>query len=135
MKRFPKNNWKLKTRSSLPLHLAIAVIALFILGTIAGCGSNRTPSDDEGSAVATADVQATVEVAVAATVSSREGSGETTTNVKNDNVETNNAEGENDEPEAVDEQTELMQWVTANTRHYIGDPNAPVVFIEFSDFQ
>lgn len=113
----------------------MAVIALFILGTIAGCGSNRTPSDDEGSAVATADVQATVEVAVAATVSAIDGSGEASTNVEVDNVEASSAEGENDEPEALDEQAQLMQWVITNTRHYIGDPNAPVVFIEFSDFQ
>ena len=32
-------------------------------------------------------------------------------------------------------QQELMETVLAKTRHFIGDPNAPVTIIEFADFQ
>ncbi len=30
---------------------------------------------------------------------------------------------------------QLMDWLTARTRHFKGDPNALVTMIEFSDFQ
>jgi protein-disulfide isomerase len=30
---------------------------------------------------------------------------------------------------------ELMAYVVGQTRHFFGDPNAPVTIIEFSDFQ
>jgi len=30
---------------------------------------------------------------------------------------------------------DLMKYLTENTRHYKGDPKAPVTIIEFSDFQ
>ena len=30
---------------------------------------------------------------------------------------------------------DLMAFLTKNTRHYKGDPNAPVTIIEFSDYQ
>jgi protein-disulfide isomerase len=33
------------------------------------------------------------------------------------------------------QQQELMKVVIENTRHFRGDPNAPVTIIEFSDFQ
>ena len=33
------------------------------------------------------------------------------------------------------QQAALMQEVVAQTRHFKGDPNAPVTIIEFSDFQ
>lgn len=135
MKRFAQKNRHLPIKSSLPSYLAVAAIALFALGLVTGCGSNRSAVNDDGSEIADTDVQATVEVAVAATVSAIDGLGEASTNVEDDNVEASRAEDENDEPEALDEQAQLMQWVTTNTRHYIGDPNAPVVFIEFSDFQ
>ena len=29
----------------------------------------------------------------------------------------------------------LLEFVSAETRHFIGDPNAPVTIIEFGDFQ
>ena len=32
-------------------------------------------------------------------------------------------------------QRELMGTLIENTRHFLGDPNAPVTIIEFSDFQ
>jgi len=37
--------------------------------------------------------------------------------------------------ERAAQQRELMSAVTERTRHYRGDPNAPVTIIEFSDFQ
>ena len=33
-----------------------------------------------------------------------------------------------------DRSAEIAELITANTRHFIGDPNAPVTIIEFSDF-
>ena len=33
------------------------------------------------------------------------------------------------------QQQELMEMVVSETRHFRGDPNAPVTIIEFSDFQ
>jgi protein-disulfide isomerase len=34
-----------------------------------------------------------------------------------------------------DRSGEIMAWIVANTRHFRGDPNAPVKIVEFSDFQ
>jgi protein-disulfide isomerase len=37
--------------------------------------------------------------------------------------------------QSVAQQQELMTAVVERTRHFHGDPNAPVTIIEFSDFQ
>lgn len=42
------------------------------------------------------------------------------------------AAGSQDQPANPDE---LMAFVVSQTRHFKGDPNAPVTIIEFSDFQ
>jgi len=40
------------------------------------------------------------------------------------------------DPTAVAEsQASLMEFLVGQTKHFIGDPNAPVTIIEFSDFQ
>jgi hypothetical protein len=36
---------------------------------------------------------------------------------------------------SAESQASLMEFVVSQTNHFIGDPNAPVTLIEFSDFQ
>jgi len=49
-----------------------------------------------------------------------------------------NGEGASQSAEAANAQTErtaLMQDLIAQTRHFKGDPDAPVTILEYSDFQ
>ena len=39
------------------------------------------------------------------------------------------------DPNRASQQQELMNAVVERTRHFLGDPNAPVTIIEFSDYQ
>lgn len=120
-------------------YIVVALFVLFVLATTTSCGSYIFAPDGVtgASEKIAADVEATVEVAVAATVAAMDmASGATVVEIEPETpAEAENGAIDDTESAAIDEQAQLMQWVSANTRHYIGDPNAPVVLIEFSDFQ
>jgi len=42
---------------------------------------------------------------------------------------------QNSQPRLGDDQTEIMDYVLSQARHFKGSPDAPVTIIEFGDFQ
>lgn len=59
-----------------------------------------------------------------------------TTQVPAEGVSSQAPSGEQNAPQMTDEQRqELMKFVVDQTRHFKGDPDAPVTMVEFSDFK
>lgn len=90
----------------------------------------------------TVDVEATVAAAVEATMTAERASA--TQSAGRDSaddaaVASENAESGGETPMLItpmpDRSAEISQFVVANTRRFRGNPDAPVVLIEFSDFQ
>lgn len=119
------------------IYLPAMLVLVFLLTS---CIFAETPDENgqtEEETAMSAAVAATVEVAVAATVDSMAAGSDVSTAVES-NGQAAGGDGASVEPavpELTEQEQQVAQWVTENTRHYIGDPNAPVVFIEFSDFQ
>ena len=89
------------------------------------------------------DIDATVEAAVKATVAAeRTADGEKAEEATEETAEATNTPEVADSGDAApmlitptpDRSAEISDLIIANTRHFIGDPNAPVTIIEFSDF-
>ena len=121
--------------------LCVAILILYAGGCTNQPTAPTMPDAANLEATITAAVAATVEVAVAATIESQTGdsmagSGSTpATDEANPSIKGSTLP----EPDITPDPTvialaEMSAYVAANTRHYIGDPNAPVVFIEYSDF-
>lgn len=153
MKRLDNQNQVASHWYSSPIQYVAMSFLLLSIFVFAGCSSLIFgPQDPNDVEVA---VAATVEVAVEQTVTARLGTVSVVEEMagqdeqdSGESSEQSGAVGAADAladadagtdgsgvPELSAEETELAEWITANTRHYIGDPNAPVVFIEFSDFQ
>ncbi|MBV7337247.1 DsbA family protein [Chloroflexi bacterium TSY] len=93
---------------------------------ISGCAA------EEFSPTLQPDIDATVEAAVNATVEALTANGGEAEEV---------AEGNETQDTATmlitptpDHSAEIMEMIIQNTRHFKGNPDAPVVIVEFSDF-
>ena len=117
------------------------VIVLALLGggmILSACGSRGSQPPDAG-----ADLEATVAAIVDAKLT------ETASSSADAEEQTQPGTPEPSEPEGdasvsgfpalitptPDRSAETMAFIIANTRHFKGDPNAPVTIVEFGDFQ
>lgn len=121
------------------------LVALLAVTTLPACLSANSlfatePGDSAIAATVQAAVEATVVVAVEATLEARNFSppGQREGQSDNDNFTQTGSQDSapihQNESSLPQEDVDLAQYLATNTRHFIGDPNAPVVMIEFSDF-
>ena len=138
-------------------HLMRApALSLAVMLLLTGCVvfPVTTAEDAEQKAVVGVAVEATVEAAIAlaveATISAMDatsdGSGQNAAEDTGEPAAESDAPGQAEEVAAADNAApmlitptpdrsgEIAEFIIANTRHFRGDPNAPVVLIEFSDF-
>jgi predicted small lipoprotein YifL len=116
----------------------IMVLTLFVgVLTLSACGSRGAQSVPEADLEATVAAMVDAKLTETASTESEEGQTESETPEAQEAVgDASTAPG----PPALitptpDRSGEIMDYLVLNTRHFKGDPDAPVVIIEFSDFQ
>ena len=119
-----------KKRSPFPqfgLVLPLLLVALLLLITACSGGVESGTSGDFDAQVAAA-VEATVAVAVRETVAAQTGVAAPVEAAASD-------AGTEVAAEPSDNSHAIVEYLLTNGRHFMGNPDAEVVVIEFSDFQ
>lgn len=96
---------------------------------VAACSGGGGAADGDFDAQVAAAVEATVAVAVRETVAAQTGVTAPAAVESNTNAEVAAAVGPGDNSHVI------VDYLLANGRHFVGNPDADVVVIEFSDFQ
>ena len=116
------------------------IIMLALLGgimTLSACGSRGAQSVPEADLEAT--VAAMVDAKLTETASTESEDGQTESETPEAQGTVGDASTAPGVPALItptpDQSGEIMDYLVLNTRHFKGDPEAPVVIIEFSDFQ
>lgn len=110
---------------------------ILITSSLTACGALGVPPDSNELAVevTVAASQTVIETAAAGTIEAMTVTQTPLSTFEANEVTEVSATSVEPSGDAVSDQaTETMQIVIDKTRHYIGDPKAPVVLIEVSDF-
>lgn len=121
--------------------LCFALNLLFTACVVFPVAPDSAEQKNELSVAVEATVDAAIGLAVEATIAARDAQ-DTSAQGQDpaaaaEDVEQASVSG--DEPPLLitptpDQSAEIMAFILANTRHFRGDPDAPVVLVEFSDF-